>query len=331
MGKTTRLTTSEFIERAKKIHGEKYDYSKVDYVNFETKVCIICPEHGEFWQTPHNHINGNNCPMCKSNGIIGKNNTLEFIRRAKKIHGNKYDYSKSEYINSKTKIKILCPVHGEFEQVASYHLTGRGCPICARENVWKKRGRISTDEFIEKAKKIHGDKYDYSETIYNNVRKKIKIICHKKYKNGVEHGAFLQTPASHLNGKGCPHCRNSRLETYIHKFLVLNKITFEKEKTFEWLKNKGHLYLDFYLPDYNIAIECQGIQHFIPLNTKIKEYDGEIKFKYIIENDKLKEELCTKNGIKLLYYTDGCIYKEYKKNNMFYTLDDLKKEIYGES
>ena len=132
MGKTTRLTNEKFIKRAKDVHGDKYDYSKVEYINSQTKVCIICPEHGEFWQTPCNHLNGTNCPMC-SKKMIGNGNTNEFIRRSILIHGDKYDYSKSVYVNSNKKIKIVCPIHGEFEQVASYHLAGNGCPKCAIE------------------------------------------------------------------------------------------------------------------------------------------------------------------------------------------------------
>ena len=123
------MTSNEFIEKSKQVHGNKYDYSKVDYINTHTKVCIICPEHGEFWITPNNHLR---CHGCKSCGYIKNaiNQTLsleQFIKKAKKIHGNKYDYSKVEYHDMHTKICIICPKHGEFLQLPYDHLQGKGC------------------------------------------------------------------------------------------------------------------------------------------------------------------------------------------------------------
>ena len=260
---------------------------------------------------------------------MAKLTNKEFIAKAKEVHGDKYDYSKTEYNGSHIKICIVCPEHGEFFQTAYSHLNGCGCPLCSKSKRWDTRGRKKTSDFIAQAKKIHGEKYDYSETEYKNRRDKVKIICHKKYKNGTEHGYFFQTPGLHLNGRGCPHCRNSRLETKINNFLREKKIVFEKEKTFEWLKNNGHLYLDYFLPEYNIAIECQGIQHFLPLVTKITNYDGEKKFKYIIKNDKIKKELCDLHNIKILYFTDKCIYEKFNNDFLICEINKLKKEING--
>jgi len=184
-----------FIEKAKKIHGDKYDYSKVEYINNHTKVCIICPEHGEFWQTPNNHLHDYGCPKCKSDkiGLLKRKDIVNFIKEAKKVHGDKYDYSKVEYKNNSTKVCIICPEHGEFWQTPNHHLQGHGCPIC--KNVKKS----NTDEFIEKAKKIHGDKYDYSKVEYINNHTKVCIIC-------PVHGEFWQTPKNHLKGQGCNKC-----------------------------------------------------------------------------------------------------------------------------
>ena len=124
------LTTEQFIEKAKQIHGNKYDYSKVEYVNNHTKVCIICPEHGEFWQTPNSHLNGNGCSSCKG---LKKLTTKEFIERAKQVHGNKYDYSKTIYVNKRTKVCIICPIHGEFYQTPHNHVYQKqGCPECGK-------------------------------------------------------------------------------------------------------------------------------------------------------------------------------------------------------
>lgn len=123
-----KLTKEKFIEKAKLIHGDKYDYSSVEYVNAMTPVKIICPEHGEFWQTPNNHLRGCRCPRDSFNRRMDTN---DFVTKAKLVHGDKYDYSKVEYVNSKTKICIICPEHGEFWQQPSMHLRGHGCPECA--------------------------------------------------------------------------------------------------------------------------------------------------------------------------------------------------------
>lgn len=124
---------NKFIKKAKSVHGNKYDYSKVCYVNSQTKVCIVCPEHGEFWQTPANHIRGNKCPICsnKGRGRIKRSSTEEFIEKAKSVHGDKYDYSKVEYVNSNTNVEIICNTHGSFYQKPLNHLNGQGCPKCS--------------------------------------------------------------------------------------------------------------------------------------------------------------------------------------------------------
>ena len=195
------MNTQEFIEKARAIHGDKYDYSKVEYVNAKTKVCIICTKHGEFWQRPSKHLMGNGCPKCAEiNRAVSKRMSVdEFIRKAKEVHGDKYDYSKVEYKNNSTKICIICPEHGEFWQAPYCHLKGQGCPKCGVKSMWNKRGRIKTKEFIEKSKAVHGDKYDYSKVDYVDAKTKVCIIC-------PEHGEFWQTPNTHLRGSGCPKC-----------------------------------------------------------------------------------------------------------------------------
>ena len=236
-------TIDEFIKQAKKVHGYKYDYSKVEYNGCEEKVCIICPEHGEFWQRPSVHLNGCNCPKCSNENFPIKYTTNEFIEKVKKIHGDKYDYSKTEYFGSNKEIKIVCPKHGEFKQKASSHLSGAGCPKCADNQ------KITTEEFIKRAKNIHGEKYDYSKVNYKWNREKIEIICHKKDKNGIEHGSFFTTPHTHLQGSGCPKCKqNYKLENEVRKLLIDNKINFEDKPPLEGLKYKHALKPDFYIP-----------------------------------------------------------------------------------
>ena len=205
-----------------------------------------------------------------------------FIKKASERHKYKYDYSKVEYINVHTKVCIICPEHGEFLITPNNHLRGHGCPKCAGCN------KSNNDTFVTMAKEIHGDKYDYSKVEYVNYETKVCIIC-------PEHGEFWQTPHGHLNGQGCPYCKNSYLENEISILLKENKIIYEQEKTFEWLRDKGRLYLDFYLPDYNILIEYNGQQHF-----KISFGQDENKLIKQKEYGKIKNEWCIKNNITLI-------------------------------
>ena len=200
-----RLTKDEFVKRAKKVHGGRYDYSKVEYRGYNTKVCIICPKHGEFWQKVGHHLSGHGCPKC-----VGRNGTIEeFIQKARKIHGKKYDYSCVDYKNTETKVKIICPKHGEFWQTPHGHLSGRGCQKCRGEFL-RKKFVSSKEEFLERARKVHGDRYDYDGVNYVNNRIKIKIVCPK-------HGEFWQRPDAHLSGQGCPECSKKRTKESIIK------------------------------------------------------------------------------------------------------------------
>ena len=152
------LKNSIFIEKAKQIHNDKYDYSKVNYVNSRTKVCIICPEHGEFWQTPHNHLKGYGCAECgKEKSHLPKITTEDFIAKSKERHGNKYDYSKAYYKTWDAKVCIICPEHGEFWQTPSNHINGSGCPKCANE---KRKNALLKDTklFVDVATLVHDGK-----------------------------------------------------------------------------------------------------------------------------------------------------------------------------
>ena len=283
---------NEFVEKARKVHGDKYDYSKVEYINAHTKVCIICPVHGEFWQKPTDHLNGYGCLKCSGKEKL---TTRKFINRSIKVHGSKYDYSKVEYENTEKKVCIICPEHGEFWQTPHAHLRGQGCPICGKIiNLLANQERFkeSKDEFVEKAKQVHGDKYDYSKVEYINNSTKVCIIC-------PVHGEFWQKPVNHIRGQGCPICKESKLEKEVRLFLIKNNINFQQQKAFDWLKSKGNLLLDFYLPDYNIAIECQGRQHFEPVDH-FGGKKGLIECEY---RDNIKYNLCKKNKINIIYYS----------------------------
>lgn len=202
-----RKTTNEFIKDAKKIHGDKYDYTLVYYINCKTKIKIICPIHGVFEQIPINHLRGAICKKC-STEITSKKRLLsdnEFIKKSKKIHNDKYDYSLINYKGYHKKVKIICTIHGEFEQTPSHHLRGGGCPKCKFDKLSSLYSR-DQNEFINLSKKIHNNKYDYSLVNYKNDITKIKIIC-------PIHGEFKQTPNKHLMGRGCQKCGGTSLKT----------------------------------------------------------------------------------------------------------------------
>ena len=285
---------------AKKVHGDKYDYSKVEYVNNRAKICIICPIHGEFWQRPYSHLQGFGCKKCNGNVY----DTTTFVNRAKEVHGDKYDYSKVEYTHSKKEVCIICPKHGEFWQTPTVHLKGGNCPNCIKEN--------KINDFLEQSKIIHNNKYDYSKVEYVDSTTKVCIICPK-------HGEFWQRPFSHINGNGCPMCKESLLEEEINSFFDKMSFIVERQKRFNWL---GLQSLDFYLPEYNVAVECQGIQHF----DIVKNWGGNKKLKHQKELDKNKKELCKEHNVKILYYTHED-YDSFLGEQLIKSTNELLEEI----
>lgn len=279
ISKRTRSTKNDFIKKAKITHGNKYDYSLVEYANAKTKVKIICPKHGIFEQTPDNHVNGQTCGKC--NGLYKTNESI--ISEANVIHGNLYNYSLLDYKAMNLKVKIICPIHGIFEQRPEAHIRlKQGCPKCVGLNK-------TTEEFIKEAKLIHGDKYDYSQVEYLLSKKKINIICQT-------HGVFEQTPNDHLRNKGCPICQESKGEKQIRCWLKEKGLKFIPQYRFLSCKNVNTLPFDFYLPEINICIEYDGVQHFKPI-TYFGGKNGLLKIKH---NDSIKTKFCLNNNIKLI-------------------------------
>ena len=264
-------TTEDVINIFNEVHGNKYDYSLVDFKLNNIRLKIICPEHGLFEQLFDVHSKGHGCPLC---GGYFKYTKDEWINKANITHNNKYDYSLVEYKNSKTKLKIICSEHGEFEQDPAAHLLGNGCPKC---KVSKKRKTLQ--KFIDDANIVHNNKYNYSITKYKYARSRIDIIC-------PEHGIFNQMACSHLTGCGCPKCGfiYTKKEQEIKDFLkTLNVNIIENDKTI-----LGGLELDILLPDHNLAIEFDGLY-----------WHNEI---YKSSNFHLnKTELALKKGITLIH------------------------------
>lgn len=304
----------DFINKSEILNNKKYDYSKVFYSDIHTKVCIICPEHGEFWQSPLNHVNGSKCPKCAINDVKIMNEIKKrefhgsFIERAKKLHNNKYIYDKVVYNGNENKVIITCPEHGDFEQTPHSHLAGGGCPKCAKNKI-SEAVRLTQEEYINRVKYVHRYKnYDFSKVIYNTYESEVVVTCSK-------HGDFKIKAGSLLNGNGCPLCRLSKLETSVRNVLLENDVKHISQKRFkEWLGGQS---LDFYIENKTIAIECQGIQHF----KNERWYD---KLYEIQERDERKKRLCKENGIHLIYYVPDIFSQYMKEDDIYFTnTDDL--------
>ena len=310
-GERCRWSKEEFIKKANETHRGKYNYDKVEYNGALTKVCIICPEHGEFWQLPSSHKRDIGCPKCSGCYVP---TTEEWIIASNKVHNDKYDYTKVNYVNNSTKVCIICPEHGEFWQTPSNHLQGAGCPKCSGHYI------LTTEEWVALANEKHKYKYDYSKVNYVKCVDKVCIICPK-------HGEFEQTPLNHIQGHGCPKCNLSHLERDVMNYLDDMGIAYDYQKHFDWL---GKQSLDFYLPDYNVGIECQGGQHFFPVDFANKGVEWACKkFDYTISCDKRKKELCEEHGVKLLYFGNVTTYDtflgEVVHNDVQYLIDYLEE------
>lgn len=297
----------EFIQNAKEIHGDKYDYSKVEYINMSTPVVIICPKHGEFKQTPRHHvINGSGCAKCyhesrtnnskkqtisKEEKAIIRRNT--WINECSKIHNNKYDYSKVPNLDSlNTKVPIICPIHGEFTQLAQTHKKC-GCPKCAVE-YRASQNMLSFEEFVNRANEIHHGIYTYEE--YKGMFEKIKIKCSK-------HGYFEMTAHNHLKGNGCPICNSSNGERLIINILEELDIPYTAQHKIEFetaIKKSNYILVDFFILHNNkkIFIEYNGIQHYeyVPFFHK----GGISDFNIQQHRDQILRDYCKQNDITLL-------------------------------
>lgn len=262
---TRRKTTQEFIEEAKKVHGNKYDYSETKYINSTTKVKIKCNKCNTiFEQLPNNHLHGKGCNICGQLRVHQKRlkTTEDFISIAKTLNKNKYDFSEFKYKGAKVKGKVWCNTCKEFFYTTpSNFLKGRGCPKCAIKSRATKKAS-TTEEFIERAKKIHGNKYDYSKVQYVNSNTLILIKCNHCNK------FFTQKPHKHLIGQGCPFCRNNR-SSKEEQFII--KILSKKFKSLK-TQYKSDLYpfaCDFYIPEINTYIEYQGYWSHGKIGTKV--------------------------------------------------------------
>ena len=300
-----KSNTNEFISKAINKHGDKYDYSKVNYINSNTKISIICKEHGEFTQTPGSHLFGRGCMECGKikTALSSKKTTDIFISRSLEIHKNKYDYSKVEYNGCDNKVIIKCKEHGEFKQTTRNHLEGKGCPTCAKSylfgNINSKQNKHTNQTFIHKANTVHENKFDYSKVEYTGYNNMVCIICK-------EHGEFLQKAHDHLNGRGCRRCYPNYSKSQIkwldfisgYYNIHIQHALNNKEYLIPGTKMKA----DGYCKDTNTIYEFHGdLWHGNPRvfdHNKIS-YFG-VNFGKLYENTLKKEETIKSLGYNLV-------------------------------
>jgi hypothetical protein len=293
----------EFIRKSEKIHQNKYEYSylKEDYKDNKTKVRIICKDHGIFLQTPNSHLRGDGCNRCVRRDL---SSVESYIKEANKIHKNKYDYSLVKEV--KGDIEIICPIHGKYIQNIQNHIYGSGCRKCGGCEPYDQ------DSVIEKFKSVHRDRFDYSLVEFESINTKVDIIC----KN---HGVFKQTPFMHYSGQGCPFCKSSKGEIRIKNYLDDNSLEYVFQKKFDDLIHMGKLSFDFYLPQYNMCVEYDGLQHF----ESVEYFGGDDNFKNTQIRDQLKNEYCLNNNIYLLRIS----YLDY--DNIEKILEDNIPKVYS--
>lgn len=288
-----KLTQKEVITQFKKIHGDKYDYSKVKYIKGDIKVEIICPIHGSFWQIPDGHKRGKGCSKCTKNKTF---KVEKIIKQFREIHGNKYDYSKIIYVNGNEKVEIVCPIHGSFWQTPKQHKRGRGCSICAKQAIKNTHPHLLC--YLKNKK---------DENLSKCACKKIRCICPDC---GHEKDIWLKNFTA--RGFICSRCSDgiSIPEKFMINLLMRLDIKFETQYNSSWSNSKRY---DFYLPKYNMIIETHGEQHYrqSPRGRSLQEEQ---------ENDKYKKELALKNGIENYIVVD-CKYS---------TLEWLKKNCIKE-
>ena len=301
-----KVTTESFIKKAIEIHGDKYDYSKVDYKKAVEKIEIKCPVHGLFYQTPNAHTNGSGCPLC-GRGVVEESRRSDvnsFVKKSRKIHGNKYDYSKTVYNGWKGYLEISCPIHGKFTQEARKHLGGNGCAKCVHDNL-----KSNTEEFIVRSKKIHGDKYDYSNVEYVGCYDKVKISC-------PTHGTFFQKPVDHLNKKrGCKSCGKNTSKKEIEWLDILG-IDIKSRNIYLNLSDGNRVCVDGFDEKGGIVYEFYG--DFFHGNPKIYKEDDlnpllKKTFGELYEKTIEKEKKILKFGYKLVTIWE-CEFEDKYKN-----------------
>ncbi|MEN8424044.1 GIY-YIG nuclease family protein [Acinetobacter junii] len=299
-----KYSREKVIEQFKSVHGDTYDYSLVEYLGDTTKVKIVCKKHGVFEQWVQGHKKGSGCRQCAITSLKPRYTTKQVIEQFKKKHGDKFDYSKVNYTHALNKVKIICQIHGEFEQLVQAHRRGQGCAQCMYDEK-----RHSSEHIIEKFKEIHKNTYDYSMVIYSNIDTHVEIICE-------EHGVFNQTPYHHLQGSGCPKCvgKYRTQKELIRQFKEVHKDKYDYSLVrFIYVLEKVEIICKEHgvfkqTPQAHISgkgcIKCAGVERFTTQEVvkQFREVHGE-KYNYsqvIYKNGKSKIRIiCPVHGVFL--------------------------------
>lgn len=307
-----RTPKEEFIEKSRKIHNYKFDYSLVhDFKRKDEKVTIICPKHGEFYQTPTAHIQYD-CEKCsyEKRGVDYSISKEELIEKFK-LFNNGLEYDLKDYVHTNSIISYVCSIHGKVHQKVSKHLKTKQCKKCVKRKSWNTG---NTDKFIKRATEVHGDTYDYSKTSYKNNRSKVEIICK-------HHGSFFQRPNTHVDsGGGCQTCakiitsrRNKltkeEIESSKNIKCILYVIELYNDKERFWKigisssykirkreieRESGYKVKDIYVLTWNV-FDCFGLeQHLLRKYNKYKHkplnsFRGQTECFYINPHENFKE------------------------------------------
>jgi len=322
-----KLTTEQFINQANIKHGFRYGYDNTIYTGIKNHVIITCPTHGNFKQRADCHRHGKGCQKCADQSrITSQQITLEeFLAKATKSHGDKFNYDKVNYINCKTLVTIVCSIHGEFKQLPLNHVYGYGCEQCGRESVGKSN-RLDSHTFIERCSEIHNNKYIYDRVDYTTSNSKILIGC-------PDHGYFEQLAGNHISGKGCLKCgRNNNLsedavETYINshlRFLGSYSKNISTPLLLENAESKfASQHFDYWFDENLVAIEYQGGQHYRP----IEMFGGQLGYERQQYLDNRKRKLCRDNNIILVEIPFNKFDKDTKVDAASFYFSKLAEEI----
>lgn len=269
-----------------RVESQNYKLISEDYLRAAKKLIMECPKGHRCNISWSNFRNGNRCQFCYESRR--RMSTEEFIFKSKELYGEKLDYSEVNYQSCNKYITLICKTHGRYKQMPQNHFKSMGCKQCYSQSLCK-----SNEKFIEEAKSKHNSKYDYSfcKYIKNNI--KVTVIC-------PTHGAYYQTPQDHLKGNGCNRCSLSKGELQIMQFLQQNNIAYSTQHIFPECKNINCLPFDFYLPEYNLCVEFQGIDHY-QLIERSKSYEKNLKnHQSRLKNDQIKRNFCVNYSIDFL-------------------------------
>lgn len=294
-GKKHRITQEDYLRRAEEVHGTTYDHGLIQFTRMHDRIVVVCRNHGQFSPTAVNYLAGRGCKVCgTSRAAAARTPKLVFqvdevLARFHETHGDQYDYTSVVYEHSNRHVTIVCRRHGAFLQTPSGHWAGKGCPECGR--LTRAESLIlTTEEAVARFRQLHGDRYDYADTVYDRFRRRVTIRCKR-------HGPFLQSPQAHLEGKGCPRCSQSSGETRAAAWLQKHGIEFLVESPVS-IEGQTRCRFDFFLPDYSTFVEIDGPHHFAPVRYAGMSSEKALEvFHSTQRRDALKENWAAKNGL----------------------------------